>query len=192
MKKNFRLLSFSALVFSYFISNSQNDTALKHFRSVHLTKHKIILQSNINKLKDISRQLDSNYYVIKKAYYGVADSMVLEVNSNKQIIAIIIAYEYAPEFSNDTAYIHEQRKYQKIISIGKEYQFISKEKSIRVTKWHDSETIFELVELRDKNKTLAYSVIFDKELYYKKYNGCFDFSKIENPIELLKNLGLDN
>jgi hypothetical protein len=172
---------------------SQNDTVLKHFRAININKHKIILQSDITKLADITRQLDENYYSLKKGVYSVADSMALEVNNQKQIIAIIAAYDYAPEFSNDTAYIHEQRKYQPLLnSLGKEYQFISKEKSIKVRKWHDSKTIFELVEIRKKGETIVYSVIFDRELYYKKMNGCFDLNRIDNSIELLKGLGLDD
>ena len=188
----FNLILFTILLFNYFVSNSQNDTILKLFRTVSLGKNKIYLQSDISKLSDITRQLNKDYYSLKKGSFGVADSMALEVNNNKQIIAIIAAYDYAPEFSNDTAYIHEQRKYQKIISTGKEYQFISQQKSIRVRRWHDSKTIFELVEIRENNKTMSYSVIFDKELYYKKYKGCFDLNKIDNSIELLKILGLDN
>ena len=163
------------------------------FRTVNINKHKLSLQTDIGKLADVTKQLNEDYYIIKKNTFSVADSMALEVNNNKQIIAIIISYDYAPEFSNDTAYIHEQRKYQIILnSIGKEYQFISKEKSIKVRKWHDNKTIFELVEIRKKGKTLVYSVIFDKELYYKKMNGCFDLNRIDNSIELLKGLGLDD
>ncbi len=109
----------------------------------------------------------------------------------QRIISILFVYEYAPDYSNDTAYIHELRKYQKLInSKGREYQYISKNKSIKVTKWEDKETIFELIETRINNKTQAYSVIFDKELYYQKVKACIDLNRNENSIELLKRLGL--
>jgi hypothetical protein len=49
-----------------------------------------------------------------------------------------------------------------------------------------------LVEIRKKGETIVYSVIFDRELYYKKMNGCFDLNRIDNSIELLKGLGLDD
>lgn len=189
MKIKFALVFFMLSSCSFLFS--QNDTILKLFRSTLLGKQKITLQSNVSTIKGYAIKSDNNHYFLKKGTYGIADSIGIEVNSVQQIISILFTYEYAPEYSNDTAYIHELHKYQKLInSKGREYQYTSKNISIKVTKWEDKGTIFELIETRIDNKTQAYSVIFDKELYYKKVKSCIDLNKSENSIELLKRIGL--
>ena len=170
---------------------SQNDTILKLFRSVYLDKgHKLIMASNIDELSDITRKLNNNYYSLKKGIFGVADSMALEVNNNKQIIGIIAVYNYAPDYSNDTAYIHEQRKYQKIISKGREFHYKSKDKNIKVTKWANETTTFELIEIITNGKLEIYSVIFDLELNNQKYKNIIDIKKNDVSLEMLKRIGL--
>lgn len=188
MKKTILLI---CILLNQFIVISQNDTILQLFRTTYLGKQKITLQANIATIKDMVVRSDNNHYYLKKGTFGIADSMGIEVNSAQQIISILFTYEYAPDYSNDTAYIHELHKYQQLInSKGREYQYISKSKSIKVTRWEDKGTIFELIETRINNKTQAYSVIFDKELYYKKLKSCIDLNKSENSIEILKRLGL--
>ncbi len=170
---------------------SQNDTILKLFRTTFLGKQKISLQSNISTLTGFAIKSNSSNYYLKKGSFGIADSIGLEINNAQQIISILFVYNYAPDYSNDTAYIHELRKYQELInSKGREYKYFSKSRSIKVTKWEDKATIFELVEVITNGKIEIYSVIFDSELYFKKLKNCVDLKKSENSIELLKRLGL--
>jgi hypothetical protein len=177
---------------SDYIPNSpQNDTVLKLFRSVGISNdRKLILQSNIDKLADITRKVGNNYYSLKKGTFGVADSMALEVNKEKKIIGIIAVYDYAPEYSNDTAYIHEQRKFRKIIAQGIEFHYTSKDVTARVTKWAYKTTTFELIEIIINGKKEIYSVIFDVELNYQKYKNVIDIKKNNVSLELLKRTGL--
>lgn len=190
MKKN--IIFIFLIIFTPTISFAQNDTLLsKWFRSVGINDgRKVVVLTNIEKLASISKKEKDNYYVIKKGTFTAADSMAVEVNSNKQIIAIIISYNYEPEFSNDTAYIHELRKYRKLLnSNGTEYAFSSKQKKIKVTKWHDKKTIFEMVESIIDDKKNIYSIIYDKEQYYKKLSKRVDLNKNDNSIELLRLIG---
>lgn len=175
----------------YIPNSSQNDTILKLFRSVGIANdRKLIMEANISTIGDITRNLGNSYYSVKKGAYRVADSMALEVNKEKKIIGIIACYDYAPEYSNDTAYIHEQRKYRKIISQGVEFQYSSPNKTIRVTKWAYKTTTFELIEVVTNGKKEIYSVIFDVELNYQKYKNVIDLKKNNVSLELLKRTGL--
>lgn len=171
---------------------SQNDTMLKYFRTTMLQgKQTISMQESVLKLKDVTVKVDNHNYYLKKGVFGVADSVAIEVNNEQKIIALSFFYDYAPDYSNDTAYIHELRKYYKIMnSKGKEFHYTVKDKSINVTKWENKNTIFELVELTINGRVRVYSTVFDSELYYKKIKGCIDVKKNENSIELLKRLGL--
>lgn len=145
---------------------SQNDTILKYFRVTNLAQGKIVLQSNIETVKDIAIKHDPEHYSLKKDSYGVADSIGIEVNKSNLIVSITFRYDYTPEFSNDTAYIHELHKFQKIIgSKGKEFRATSKGKSVTVNKWEDDKTIFELVEvIVNGKKQKVYSTLFDIQL----------------------------
>jgi hypothetical protein len=190
MKKNLAIIIIVFLSHSLLIS--QNDTILKLFRTTYIeNKQKITMLESIETLKNVTLKNGNNHYSLKKGTYLVADSISIELNNLEQIISISFFYDYAPDYSNDTAYIHELHKYQKTInSKGREYQYISKSKSIKVTKWEDNATIFELVEVIINNKKQVYSVIFDKNFYYKKVKSCIDLNKNENSIELLNRLGL--
>ncbi len=167
---------------------SQTDTVVKLFRTTNLSgKNKITMAANIESLKDITIKDKGNFYHLKKDSYGVADSIWMEVNEGKQIIGLYFAYQYEPEFSNDTAYIHELHKYQKIMnSKGKEYVETANGKAIRITKWEEPNTRFELVELTQNGKKKVYSVIIDNALYFKKIKSKADLKKNNTSIELLK------
>ncbi|MGZ4044597.1 MAG: hypothetical protein ACXVO9_15435, partial [Bacteroidia bacterium] len=110
------------------------------------------------------------FYSLKKGTFSVADSMAVEVNDVGQIMTIMCFYNYEPEFSNDTAFIHEQRKYRKIISGNDcEYNYSDKHQTIKVAKWLSANTMFEIVEAVVNGKKKIYSVIFDAQLYSEKY-----------------------
>ncbi len=174
----------------YIPETTQNDTILKLFKTTQLGKTKVSLRQNIEELKEISVKDPNNFYHFKKDSYGVADSIWVEVNKSKQIIAIYFSYDYAPEYSNDTAYIHELHKYQKIISPnGKEFVYTSQTVSYKITKWEYKTVRFELIEVNKAGKKRTYSVIFDNELYFQKLNG-YKGNKSETSIELLR-LGLN-
>lgn len=145
---------------------SQNDTMLKHFRVTHLSKGKIALEANIETVKDIVVKDNAGHYHLKKESFANADSIGIEVNKSNQIVAITFQYDYAPEFSNDTAYIHELHKFQKIMGTkGKEFKANSKGRSVTVNKWEDKKTIFELVEVVvNGKKQKVYSTLFDIQL----------------------------
>lgn len=172
-------------LFGAFCSNAQNDSILELFKSTQLSgKKKLELQANISTIEDIVIKDSETRYHLKKESYGVADSISLEVNSKRQINAIYFYYEYAPEFSNDTAYIHELRKYKSVISPnGKEQEVSYKNGAIRITKWESKNVIFELVEITEKGKKKAHSRIIDKKLFsrlntdLKKENSLSDAKK---------------
>ena len=150
----------------------KDDRVLDLFRTVHLGKdRKVVLQSKISELADITDNLGNDYYSLKKGSFSNADSIAMEVNNNKQIIRILFFYNYAPEFSNDTAYLHEQRKYRKMISEGDEFNYTDDKRSLKATKWLNLTTIFELIEATTNNRREIYSVVFDAKLYKEKYEG---------------------
>lgn len=182
------ILLIISILLSSKISTSQTDTVVKLFRTTHLSgKNKIVMAANIESLKNITIKDNDNFYHLKKDSYSVADSIWLEVNDAKKIIGIYFGYQYEPEFSNDTAYIHELHKYQKVMnSPGKEYVETANGRTIRITKWEEPTTRFELVELTDNGKKKVYSVIFDNSLYFKKVKSKIDLKKNNTCIELLK------
>lgn len=166
------------------------DEILKMFHTVSLSNHSIQLNKDISSLDGIINKLPNNFYSIKKGAFGVADSMAVEVNEENKIIAITAAYEYEPEFSNDTAYIHELRKYRKMIcNQGKEYKNGNGERTFTVTRWEAGNIIFELVEENFKGKKKSYSVIFDKDLYYKKMSPTIDLNGKDLSIEMFNRIG---
>lgn len=183
MKKNLILIFLISK-----ISVSQNDTVVKLFRTTTLSgKNKITLTDKIDRLKSIAVKDNQHFYHLKKGSYGVADSIWLEVNDAKQIIGLYFGYQYEPEFSNDTAYVHELHKYQKIMnSMGKEYSEAANGRTIRITKWEEHSTRFELVEITDNGKKKVYSVIFDNALYFRKVKSKVDLKSNNTSIELLK------
>lgn len=184
------ILFFAILFFSYPFCKAQNDTILKLFRTTYVGKErKISLQSNIETIKDIAVKEGNNSYILKKGTYGIADSIGLKVNNLKQVMAVSFVYNYDTSIVHETMYVHELKKYQKLInSTGSEFQYNNAGKSVKITKWYDSKTTFELIEIIDNGKLKVYSVIFDNELNYKKYKG-IDFKKNTTSLELLNLLG---
>ena len=162
------------------------DELLKLFNTVYLSdNHSIELRKDISSLNGLTNKLPNDCYSIKKGSFGVADSMSVEVNKDNEIIAITAAYNYEPEYSNDTAYIHEQKKYNGLLcKNGKEYSYSGKDTTYKATKWEAGNIIFELVEATIKRKKEIYSVIFDKELYHKKLIPIADISGKDVSIEL--------
>lgn len=187
MKKAFLLVGIFFLTSSV---TAQNDSLLHLFRVLHLADKKINLQDNINKYADIVVKTDPTHYHLKKGSYGIADSIDIEVNAANQITAFRFFYNYEPEFSNDTAYIHELHKYQKIInSPGREYVFTSKQISIKATKWEERQTIYELLEVMINGKKRTCSVIFDKPSYFNTIK-CAEIKNKDNSLELLRKIGV--
>lgn len=162
------------------------DELLKLFHTVYLSnEHSIQLKKDISSLNGLTNKLSNNFYSIKKGSFGVADSMSVEVNKANEIIAITAAYNYEPEHSNDTAYIHEQKKYNELLcKNGREYSYSGKDTTYKVTKWEAGNIIFELMEATIKQKKEIYSVIFDKELYLQKLSPIADISGKDLSIEM--------
>lgn len=163
---NSKVILLTAFISLGNILYSQNDTMLKHFRVTSLLSGKIELQANIATIKDIAVKHDAMRYHLKKESFTIADSIGIEVNNENKIVSITFRYDYAPEYSNDTAYIHELHKFQKIIgSKGKEFKASYNGKSVTVTKWEDKKTIFELVEeIINGKKQKVYSTLYDIQL----------------------------
>lgn len=180
-------------IFIFFLCSfsgfAQTDTMLKYFRVTILAQGKIALQANIETVKDVVIKHDAEHYYLRKDSYGVADSIGIEVSKANQIVAITFRYDYAPEFSNDTAYIHELHKFQKIIgSKGKEFKATSKGKSVTVNKWEDEKTIFELVEvIVNGKKQRVYSTLYDIELIETSEIKA-ERKKKDRPITIIKEL----
>ncbi len=172
------------------VSFSQNDTMLKYFRVTNLAKGKIALQADIETVKDIVVKDDAEHYHLKKDSYSNADSIGIEVNKDNKIVSITFRYDYSPEYSNDTAYIHELHKFQRIIaSKGKEFKQSYKNKSVTVNKWEDGKTIFELVEVvRNGKKQKVYSTLFDIQLIEANSEIKAERKKKDRPITIVKEL----
>ena len=170
--------------------NSQNDSILKNYRVINLSKNKIALTGNIDSIKNIVVKDGKNNYHLKKEVFDVADSIGLEVNDQKQIISITFRYDYEPEFSNDTAYIHELHKFQKFIgSLGKEYKQTFKNKSVKVNKWEDKKTTFELVEVvKNGRKQKVYSTLYDIKLMEANSEIIAERKKKNWPFTIIKEL----
>lgn len=158
------------------------DTILNLFNTVFIQNGKVIkLGSDIETLNGIVSDVAPNNYVLNKGSYMVADSMAVETNANNQIVGITAAYYY------DTAYVHEKRKYQKLLSDqGKEYTFKSTSQTFRVTKWQNEAIAFELIEAIAGNNKQIYSVIFDKALYLEKLKPEVDLSNKNTSLELYR------
>lgn len=78
-----------------------------------------------------------------------------------------------------------------------EYQYTSPSLSMKVTKWEDDLTVFELIYIKHdkvpcppKCYVEVYSVIYDKEYYYNKLRPHVDIKKNDYSIEILKKMGL--
>lgn len=178
-------LFIAVIVLSPLFVCAQQDSLVKLFRKVQFHKKDIQLTDNVQKFKDIVIKDDPTNYHLKKGSFGVADSICLEANPGGQIVAFRFFYNYEPEFSNDTAYIHELHKYQKIInSKGREYTYSSGKVGYKVTKWEEKQTAFELIEVTRNGKKSTYSVIFDKAPYIKKLN-CSEPKCTDTSLELL-------
>lgn len=173
------------------VTYAQNDTVVEMFRKVQFHKKEIGLTAQVDKYADIAIKISPRFYYLKKGSFSIADSIALEVNAANQIIAFRFFYDYAPEYSNDTAYIHELHKYQKIMnSAGREYHYTSVNISIKVTKWEAKNTMFELVEITKNGKKKVHSVIFDKAPYFKTLR-CGEIKNKDNATEMLNLIGVN-
>lgn len=194
MKKILTIISLLLLSQSV-ITAQVKDTSINGFRTVHLrNKKKIKLLANIETLKDFTTKRNNGNYKLNKGAFGGADSMDVDANKDNQIIAIIAHYE-----CNDTIYAYEQANYRRFYNAGKEYQYTSRSFTMKVTKWEDDFTIFELIYIVD-DKTVpcppmchpqVYSVIYDKEYYYAKLKPSVDLQKHDNSIAILKKAGIN-
>jgi hypothetical protein len=175
------------LIVSAFLSLSglfaqQSDTMLNFMRSTRINNGKrVTLRSKITDIKDISVKTGKDHYNLRKDAFKGADSVDIEVNKAKQIAAISFLY--------DMPYDYEKGNYTKHFKIpGKEYEHSSDKMKIKVTRWEDKLTAFELVEVTKNGKTTAYSTLFDKELYSNKKKVALKKEK-EGSFEILKQLG---
>lgn len=169
-------------------SNKPQSSVLELFKSTAISdKKKIELQANISSLNEVIVKDGKQSYHLKKGSYSVADSICIEVNADQKISGIYYFYDYAPEYSNDTAYIHEQRKYQSMMSSpGKEAQANFANGSVKVTKWQSENVIFQLIEVNNNGVKKTYSTVLDRKLYTKK----IDLKKKASSIASLKKIGL--
>jgi hypothetical protein len=167
------------------------DSLLAAFRSVHISNGKDVgLSTNIVEIKNISRKIDAENFVLNRDAFNYVDSFGIEVNQKNQIIALTFHYGYDSAYVQESVFFHEQKKYRKMLSAnGKEYGFKSDNLSVRVNKWEDKSTIYELIEYISKGQLTVYSRIFDKELYYQKYSKKNNLDCQDNSLELLRVMG---
>lgn len=171
--------------------SQRNDTLLKDLRLVNIDKGKtIILQGDIVSLSESVIRSAKTFYYLKKGSFIRADSIGIETDDKNKIIALTFLYGYDSASVKEPVFIHELKKYQKFFQAnGKQYEFKSDLFSIRVNRWEDKTTIFELIETNRNGKLTVYSRIFDKELYYIRYKSKCDLNKADNSIELLRCMG---
>jgi hypothetical protein len=184
-----------SIVLTFLVCSSgftQSDTLLSAFRSVNISKgKKVKLQASMTELTEISKKVNKNLYILNKEAFNYVDSLGIEVDDKNKIIALTFLYGYDSAYVHEEVYYHEQKKYKKLIAAeGKEYKFKSDNFSIRVNRWEDKETIYELIETIKNGKLMVYSRIFDKKLYYQKYSKLINLSKGDNSIELLRRIGV--
>jgi len=163
-----------------------SDTAINKMRSFRIREKRIVsLQAPIDRLKEITIKSNSEHFYLKRGTFGGTDSIDIEVNKANQITAVSFFYDTV------STYQYEVDLFNKHLNLtGKEFQYVSNGSSMKVTKWQDKFTVFEMVEIRTGNKWRIYSVIFDKDLYFKKQKQCLELNKNENSIEILKKLGV--
>jgi len=172
----------SLLVCDFSIFAQQSDTMLNFMRSTRINNGKrVTLQAKMGDIKDISVKTVKDHYNLKKDAFKGADSVDIEVNKDNKIAAISFLY--------DMPYDYEKGNYTKYFKVpGKEYEHVSDKVKIKVTRWEDKLTAFELVEVTRGGKTTSYSTMFDKELYSKKKMAGLKKEK-EGSFEILKQLG---
>lgn len=181
MKKSLFLLLFLCTLFSF----AQTDTTLNKMRAVRIAKgNKIILQSDIERLKDISVKARKENYYLKKGNFSGTDSINIEVNEKNQIVAVSFFYDTVSTYQYEVDLFNKHLGF-----VGAEFKNTSKKEAMKVTKWEDARTVFEMVEVTVNGKWKLYSTIFDKELYYKKVKPRMNLEKYQDSISLLKCLG---
>jgi len=185
MKNNFIVIIL--ILLSEFVAIAQvNDTSLNKLRSVRIRNgNKITLQSTIKKHWGITVKSSTDHYYLKKGTFGGTDSIDIEVNKKNQTTTVSFFYDTV------STYDYEVNLFNKHLNlIGKESQLMSKNSTMKVTKWEDKLSVFEMVEVKTGDKWQLYSIIFDKKFYFKKIKQCLDLTKNNNSIEILKRLGV--
>jgi hypothetical protein len=160
----------------------QNDTLLRDLRFVPIKgRSNIKLQDNAESIKDISYKTAPGHYNLKKGSLPMSDSVDIEVNQNNQIIAVSFRY--------DTTYSYQKAYCARYFNAPlKSRQIEGADLEMKISRWEDKKTVFELVEMKKGDKPLVYATIFDKALYYKKYQPVLEKEKEVDSYEVLKQL----
>lgn len=158
---------------------TERDTVFNRFRSIKIQNNQnISLQSSIESIKDVTVESTGDHYCLKKGSFIRADSIDIEINLDRRILAIAFFY--------DTTYASKKSIYNKPLGAGKEFLFSSESFTFKATQWEDKLTIFELVEVVLKGEVKVYSVIFDKALYLGKYKNCLGAFNTNYSFELFR------
>lgn len=147
------------VMFFQFTSEAQvNDTAINKMRTFKIRNgNTVSLQAPIDKLKEITVKSKPDHYYLKKGTFGGTDSIDIQVNKNKQIIAVSFFYDTVSTYSYEVDLFNKH-----LNLIGKENQVNSGKKKIKTTKWEDKFTVFEMVEIKEGNKWKLHSVLTTK------------------------------
>lgn len=166
---------------------SQYDTAdlTIKFRDIQINDGLFIrLNGKISTLKSVSVPSSKDHYHLKKGSFALTDSIDIEIDRSKKIVASSYFYEptakydeicdpfkaYLPNYSN--------------------YHYKSDSLEMKVTKWIDEYTVFEIVEIKRPQKSYVYSVLFDLKRYSKKHQNDRLFDAKNFSFELARFLSL--
>jgi hypothetical protein len=171
-------------LYTYSCVEQKNDSLVIDFRTVPISNgQKLTLQSNISTIKDIAIQGRPEHYYLKKGTFAGCDSIDVEVNNENKIIALSFFYDstytYKEQIETFTEKLHK----------GKEIKDV--EVLMKVTKWQDRLTTFEIIErTNSKGKKTIYSAMFDKELFFKKIPAAGTPTFSESSFEILRALNV--
>lgn len=180
MKRLFFVFYSVAFVFQFTQAQmTERDTVFNRFRSITIqNKQSISLQSKIESIKEFVAKTTDDHYCLKKGSFVRADSIDIEVDLDKKILAIAFFY--------DTTYVSKKSIYNKPLGAGREFLFCSESFTFKATQWEDKLTIFELIEVVLMGEVKVYSVIFDKALYLGKYKNCLGAFNTDYSYELFR------
>jgi hypothetical protein len=173
------IIFFLILPFCVFSQNA--DTLIIKFLTVPVSDgKKLTLQAPVDSVSDIVVKSNPGHFYLKKGTFRNADFIDVEVNNSNLISALSFYY--------DSTFIYGEKVeiFSKMLGPGREYSSGIKGGSMKVTKWEDRLTIFEVAEIKSARKPLCYSAMFDKELYFKQHKPVKGSDLENNSVEILK------
>lgn len=181
----FQLLIVTLIITS--VAVCQNDTSdLKiAFRDIQINDGLIIrLQAKSSTLKSVTVESSKDHFYLKKGTFALTDSIDIEIDRSKRIVASSYFYEPSAVFNEICD------PFKAYITDFSTYYYKSDSLEMTVVKWIDRLTAFEIIEYKTPQKSYVYSVLFDLKLYSKKHENDRLFDTQNFSLEIARILSL--